>query len=65
MVDDLKKLRKSNTDRVLFGVCGGLAEWTDKPSWMWRLGLCVAVLVFGTGVLAYILLAIFMPRSSV
>ena len=33
---DLKNLKKSHTDKMLGGVCGGLANATALPSWLWR-----------------------------
>ncbi|MBP7764068.1 MAG: PspC domain-containing protein [Deltaproteobacteria bacterium] len=54
---------KSETDRWIGGVCGGLGEHTPIPSWVWRLLFTLLVLCFGTGFLLYILLWIFVPRK--
>jgi phage shock protein PspC (stress-responsive transcriptional regulator) len=56
-----KKLYKSNTDRKIFGVCGGLAEYLGIDSTIIRLILVFLVLFAGTGVLAYIIAALIIP----
>jgi phage shock protein PspC (stress-responsive transcriptional regulator) len=60
----LHRLRRSTRDHVIGGVCGGLGEATDLPSWAWRVIFCVAVLYFGVGLLLYLLLWIFIPAAS-
>lgn len=55
-----KKLRKSKTDKKLFGVCGGLAEYFGiDPIWI-RLGWAILVFVYGTGILLYFIFALIM-----
>jgi phage shock protein C len=54
------QLRRSSADRMLGGVCGGLAEYSRIDVVLWRLGFVVAAL-FGVGVLIYLLLWIIMP----
>ena len=56
-----KKLYKSNTDKKLCGVCGGLAEYFNIDSTIVRLILVLAVLFAGCGILAYIIAALVMP----
>ena len=56
-----KKLYKSNTDKKLAGVCGGIAEYLGIDSTIIRLILVLAVLFAGVGVLAYIVAALVMP----
>ena len=60
----LHRLRRSTRDHVIGGVCGGLGEHTDLPSWAWRVIFCVAVLYFGVGLLLYLLLWVFIPAGS-
>lgn len=55
------RLRRSDDDRWLGGVCGGLAEWTGMASWIWRLVFVVSVLCAGTGIAVYLLLWLFVP----
>ncbi len=56
-----KKLYKSNVDKNLCGVCGGLAEYFGIDTTIVRLILVLAVLFAGCGILAYIIAAIVMP----
>ncbi len=59
----LHNLRKSRNDRVLFGVCGGLGEVTSVPGWAWRIIFVILAFCFGTSILIYLLLALFMPND--
>ncbi len=59
----LNAFRRSNTDRWVGGVCGGLACLTGIESWAWRLIFTVLLLFGGTGALFYILLWIFVPAE--
>ena len=59
----MKKLTKSNTNRVLAGVCGGIAEYFGCDPTIIRL-LFIALSIFvGSGLLLYILAAIIMPSA--
>jgi len=58
-----KKLYRSNTDKKIAGVCGGIAEYLNIDSTIVRLLLVLAVLFAGVGVLAYIIAAIVMPNN--
>ncbi len=55
-----KRLFKS-TDKKLFGVCGGLGEYFDIDPTFVRVLFLAAFLMFGTGLLLYVVLAIVMP----
>ena len=57
-----KKLYLSDTDKKLFGVCGGLAEYFGIDSTLVRVGYIILVFAFGTGILAYFLCALCMPH---
>ncbi len=54
-----KKLVKG--EKKLFGVCSGLANYFDIDPTIMRVLFVVAVLMAGTGVLAYLILAVIMP----
>lgn len=57
-----KKLYRSNTDKMIAGVCGGLGHYFGIDPTLVR--LIFALLVFfgvGSGVVLYIILAIVMP----
>lgn len=59
----LQRLSRSEDDRWIGGVCGGLGQYTPIPSWAWRVIFCLLFFCFGTGFLLYILLWIFMPKG--
>ena len=56
-----KKLYKSQGDRKLCGVCGGLGEFFGIDASLIRLAWIVFSLLGGSGVLAYIISAIVIP----
>lgn len=56
------KLRKSRTDKMLAGVCGGFAEYLGWDATIVRIIFAIILVSsFGTAVLAYFILAIVMP----
>ena len=57
----LHQLRRSIHDRWIGGVCGGLAEMTNIPSWAWRILFVLTLLLNGLGAVMYLLLWIFVP----
>ncbi|MDF1618880.1 PspC domain-containing protein [Petrocella sp. FN5] len=57
-----KKLYRSRTDRMLFGVCGGLAEYFSVDPTLVRL-VMVLFWMTGGGFLAYLIAAIVMPEA--
>ena len=57
------QLVRSERDKVIAGVCGGLAEHFDIDPVLVRAGFIVAAL-FGPGILAYIVLWIAVPKES-
>ena len=57
-----KKLYKSQGDRKLCGVCGGLGEFFGIDAALIRLAWLVFSLLGGSGVLGYIIAAIVIPE---
>ncbi len=55
-----KQLRRSSSDNILAGVCGGIAEYFNISSLLVR----VLFVISGIGLLAYILMAIFIPSEN-
>jgi phage shock protein C len=55
--------RRSRTDRVFGGVCGGIARSTGMESWVWRLLFAALFICAGVGLLLYLLLWIFVPSE--
>jgi phage shock protein PspC (stress-responsive transcriptional regulator) len=60
----LNGLQRSDSDRWLGGVCGGLAQSLGVASWVLRLGFILLLLCAGTGVLLYALLWFFLPLGT-
>lgn len=56
-----KKLYRSQTNKKLAGVCGGLAEYLNIDPTIVRLIWVLATLFVGCGILAYIIALIVMP----
>jgi phage shock protein C len=50
------ELRRSGTDRMAGGVCGGLAEYSGVDAVLWRVGFVGLTLAGGAGVVLYLLL---------
>ena len=57
-----KRLYKSNDNKMLCGVCGGIAEYFDVDPTLVRLGWVVLCAMVGSGILAYIIAAIVIPH---
>ncbi len=58
-----KRLYRSRTDRMLAGVCGGLAEYFNIDPVIIRVIAVVAALMAFGGLLAYIILWIVVPEA--
>lgn len=61
-----KKFRRSTTDKVIAGICGGLAERFDQDPIYWRVGT-VVLMLFGFLphiVVAYLLVWWLTPRKE-
>lgn len=58
-----KKLRKSR-DRVLCGVCGGIAEYLGIDPLFVRIGFVLLALSWGSSVLVYVIAALLMDEAE-
>lgn len=58
-----KRLYKSNKNKVLCGVCGGIAEYFNVDPTLVRLGWIVFCALGGSGLLAYIIAAVIIPND--
>ena len=56
----MKKLYKSN-NKMLAGVCAGIAEYFNIDPTLVRLGWVLFCILGGSGILAYIICAIVIP----
>ena len=59
-----KKLRKSNTDKKIFGVCGGIAEYFGIDSTIVRIIWTILTFIWGSGVILYFIVALIMPDAT-
>ena len=60
---DVRRLYKSDTDKMICGVCGGIAEYFDIDPTLVRLAWVILTCFGGAGIWAYIIAAIIIPRG--
>ena len=61
----VKKLRRSRSDKMLAGVCGGVAKMIGVDAAILRIILVAATLLgFGTGAVLYVAAWILMPEED-
>ncbi|MEX0929455.1 MAG: PspC domain-containing protein [Balneolales bacterium] len=59
----MARLTKSISDKMLFGVCGGIAEYFGWDSTVVRILFLIAVFIgFGSPVLLYLIMALIVPK---
>ena len=51
-------------EKKIFGVCSGLGDYFDVDPTIVRIVFIAGVLLFGTGLLLYIIMAIVMPDDD-
>jgi phage shock protein PspC (stress-responsive transcriptional regulator) len=61
---ETRRLTRSDTDRLVGGVCGGLAEYLQVDATLVRLGFVVLSALGGAGILIYLALWLLVPRGS-
>jgi phage shock protein C len=59
-----KRLTRSETDRMLGGVCGGLGAYFGVDPTLVRIGFVVVSLFAGGGILVYLALWVIVPTES-
>jgi phage shock protein PspC (stress-responsive transcriptional regulator) len=59
-----RRLRRSSSNRVIAGVAGGLGDYFGIDPVIFRIGLVLSVFFGGFGLVAYLLLAIFVPTDG-
>ena len=59
-----QRLTRSETDRIISGVCGGLAEYLNTDPVIVRLGFAVLLFASGIGLPIYLILWVIMPVAS-
>ena len=60
----INRLRLSEADKWIAGVCGGVAAATGVEAWIWRLIFVLGMFVGGFTAILYIVLWIFVPREG-
>ena len=60
----MKRLYRSNTDRMIAGVCGGIGEYFNIDPTLVRLAWAIFGCCGGAGIVAYVIAAIIMPRIN-
>ena len=60
----MKKLCKSNNNKKICGVCGGIAEYLNADPTLIRLAFVIVAMAAGSGILAYFLAALIMPETQ-
>jgi len=59
-----KRLYRSQSDRMIWGVCGGLAQYFNIDPTIVRVIAVLSIFANGLGILAYMILAIVVPLES-
>jgi phage shock protein C len=60
----MQTLTRSETDRVVAGVAGGIAQRIGVSSTLLRLAWVLSVFFGGLGIVAYLILWVVMPKSG-
>lgn len=63
-MEEHKKLRRSATDRIIAGVCGGLGAYFEVDPLIFRALFVLLTFMNGAGILMYLFLMILMPREG-
>jgi len=61
MSSDIKKFQRSRTDRIIFGVCGGLADYFQVDVTLIRVLFILLTLAGSFGFWLYVILAVVTP----
>ena len=60
----MKKLYRSESNKMVAGVCGGIAEYFEIDPTLVRLGFVAVSMLGGSGLLAYIIAAVIIPKRN-
>lgn len=58
-----KKLKRNKKERIVAGVCGGLADYYKMDISQIRIAFVMGFIFFGVGLLVYLVLWLIMPQS--
>ena len=63
-IQQKRSLRRSRSNSMIAGVCGGLAEFFGINAFWFRLGFLIALIPGGVpGILVYLLMWIMIPKE--
>jgi len=60
-----RRLYRSNVNRMIAGVCGGIAEYLNVDPTLVRLGFVLLTFASGMGILLYLVMAVVVPRAPI
>ena len=60
----VRRLYRSKKDKIIGGVCGGIAEYLNIDPVIIRILWIVGILMWGAGILAYLIAWIIIPKRS-
>ncbi len=60
----VKKIYRSKKNRIIGGVCGGIGEYLNVDPVLIRLIWVIAALMWGTGILAYLIALVIIPEKK-
>ena len=60
----MKRLYKIEEGKTIDGVCGGIANYLGCDPTLVRVGLIILMFAAGSGLLAYLICALVMPKKS-
>jgi phage shock protein C len=63
-MDQTRKLYRSQTDRKLAGVCGGLADYLKLDAIIIRVGFVVLTVLGGAGIPIYLAMWLLIPKQA-
>ena len=63
-MDEPRKLYRSQTQRMIAGVCGGLAEYFNVDATLMRVVFLLLAVFGGSGIVIYIVMWIIVPDAS-
>ena len=59
-----KQLRRSETDKMIAGICGGLGKYFGLDPTILRLVFVLLMIFAGTGLLAYLIMWLVIPYEK-
>jgi phage shock protein C len=59
----MKRLYRSRSNKMIAGVCAGIAEYSDVDPTVVRLLWLLMSLIWGAGIVAYIVACIIIPQE--